>query len=102
VAERRIRTSGPHGKPIPRHIFADHDWVREHEDELVEQYGPCCIIVHHGEVLGTGRTYQGAIDNAEANLASDSSAVEVIVDWTGQHYSIFTISPIDDRHHETD
>jgi hypothetical protein len=76
--------------------------VREHEEELVEQYGPCYIIVHNGEVLGTGKTYQGAIDNAEANLSSDSESVDVIVDWIGQHYSIFTLSPVVDNDHEAD
>jgi hypothetical protein len=102
MAEGRIRTYGPHGEPIPQHIFVDHDWVREHEDQLVEQFGACYIIVHQGEVLGTGKTYQEAIDNAEVNLSPDSEAVEVIVDWIGQHYSTFSISPVVNQNHETD
>jgi hypothetical protein len=98
MAERRIRTYGPRGEPIPKHIFADHDWVREHEEELIKQYGHCYIIVHHEKVLGTGKSYQEAIDNAELNLLPDSPAIQVIVDWIGHHHRIHRVRTTEDDH----
>lgn len=81
MAESRIRTYGRHGEPTPKHIFTDHDWVREHQEELLEQYGECYMVVYHEKVLGIGKTRDEAVQNAEAALPDEAGEIEVMVEW---------------------
>jgi hypothetical protein len=102
MAESRIRTYTPHGERSPQHIFTDHDWVREHEAELISQYGECYVIVFHEVVLGTGKTRQEAIESAETNLPSEVEIADVMVDWIGQHYHIYSVRALSEFEDEPD
>jgi hypothetical protein len=64
---KRIRMSDPYGQ-TPANVYNDFDWVRRHEKQLLEKYGECSILVYNQQVIGIGRTYQAAIENAEQNL----------------------------------
>lgn len=81
---RRLRTGGPAGEPIPRQIIEDHEWVQDHRDELIEQYGQCYLIVYKQQVLGIGRTHDEALDNAEKNLSPEIDDLPVMVEWIGR------------------
>ncbi len=74
---KRIRMSDPYGQ-TPSNIYSDFDWVRRHEKQLLEKYGECSILVYNQQVIGTGSTYQAAIENAEQNLPWNVSEVTPI------------------------
>lgn len=70
----RIRMGHPYGQ-TPPNVYSDFDWIRRNEQELVEQYGECSIIVYQQQVLGTGPTYAAALEDAERNLPPDMGEV---------------------------
>lgn len=74
MSQSRIQMGHPAGQ-TPPHKFEDFDWIRQHEKELLEQYGECSIIVYKGQVIGSGTTYAEAVADAEQNLSSDSDVV---------------------------
>jgi hypothetical protein len=71
----------------PANVFSDFDWIRLHENELLEQYGECSVIVYQERVLGIGATYEEALKNAEHNLPFDGG------DVTPVHRRIFYRKP---------
>ena len=73
----RIQTGHAYGE-TPHNTYADFAWAREHESELLEQYGECVLIVYEKKVLGSGRTIAEAETNAERNLPSESGVVTPI------------------------
>lgn len=54
-------------EPIPDNHLADHQWWRVQFDSLLARYGDCFVVIFNEEVIGTGPTYQAAIENAEQN-----------------------------------
>ena len=46
----RIRTSHAKGE-TPPNTFDDFAWAREHEAELLDQYGECVLMVYEKQVL---------------------------------------------------
>jgi hypothetical protein len=85
----RIRITHSYGEPIPEHVIQDHHWVHEHLNELIEQYGRCYMLVYNEQVLGTGKTWQEAINAAEENLSPDIQELYLMVEWVGPKYRIF-------------
>lgn len=83
---KRIRMSHPLGQ-TPPNIFTDFDWIRLHEKELLEKYGECSLIVYKEQVLGTGATYDEALENAEQNLSPEMGEI------TPVHRKIFRRHP---------
>lgn len=75
----RIRTSHPAGH-TPPNVFSDHDWIRRHQQALIEEYGEVFIVVYKEQVLGIGDTRDEAIENAERNLPDDVEFVTPLVD----------------------
>jgi hypothetical protein len=73
---RRVKT-GHFGKTPPR-VFSDFDWVRDHKKELLAKYGEGSIIVFEQQVLGFGKTYDEALDDAERNLPPEVTEVTAI------------------------
>jgi len=65
----------------PPNVFSDFAWIREHETELLAQYGECNIIVYQQKVLGVGHTYQEAVDNAEQNLPTGDEEITPVHQW---------------------
>ena len=60
---KRIRMTHAYGE-TPPNVFTDFDWIRRNEKALLEKYGECSIIVYKEQVLGTGPTYEAALENA--------------------------------------
>jgi hypothetical protein len=81
MTKTRIRMSYARDEQTPPNIFTDHDWVRLHEKELLEKYGECSILVYQEKVIGVGRTYQEALDDAERNLPPDVAEITPIHEW---------------------
>jgi tetrahydromethanopterin S-methyltransferase subunit H len=88
----RIRMGHPHGQ-TPPNVYADFDWIRRHEKELVEQYGECSIIVYQQRVLGTGATYAAALEDAERNLPPDMGEVTPVHQWLRRRHPILRVRP---------
>lgn len=88
---RRLRTGGPAGESVPRQIVEDHDWLQDHRDELIEQYGECYMIVHKHQVLGTGQTYDEALNSAENNLSPEIDDLPIMVEWVGKRVRLSSI-----------
>jgi hypothetical protein len=89
MAQGRIRTGGPLEERIPKHIINDHDWIHQHKDELIQQYGECYMIVHHQQVLSTGKSRKEALENAEHNLPDDIEEITAMVEWVGYRYRAY-------------
>jgi hypothetical protein len=89
----------------PANVFSDFDWIRLHENELLEQYGECSVIVYQQHVLGVGATYDDALKNAEHNLPPDSGDVTPVHEWIcdRKSFSAFFIKQAmhDKKLHET-
>jgi hypothetical protein len=64
----------PYGQ-TPPNTFADFDWIRQHERELLAEYGECSIIVYRQQVIGVGATYAAALEDAERRLPPDSPVI---------------------------
>jgi hypothetical protein len=71
---KRIRMGDPYGQ-TPPNVYTDFDWVRRNEKQLLEKYGECSIIVYNQQVIGIGKSYQAALENAEQNLPPNVSEV---------------------------
>lgn len=63
----RIQTGHPHGN-TPTNTRSDLNWIHDHEDELLAQYGETMILVFEQKVIGVGQTYSEMVENAEQNL----------------------------------
>ena len=74
----RIRMSHAKGEFAPN-TFGDFDWVKKHEKELRETYGECLAIVCEKQVIGTGQTYQEAVEDAERNLPSQFGVITPVL-----------------------
>lgn len=89
----RIKTGHPKDKPTPRHIFTDHEWVRQHENELRDTYGERYIVVYLEAVYGVGDTYQAALADAEHNLPPEIDEIELMVDSLHRWHPFLRIVP---------
>lgn len=76
----RIKAGHAPNEPTPRNIMTDHEWVRQHENELRERYGEVFVVVYQQQVYGVGRTYREALNDAEAHLPADMTEIVVMVE----------------------
>jgi hypothetical protein len=88
----RIQMGHPHGQ-TPPNTYTDFDWIRRHENELLEKYGECSIIVYKERVLGVGATYAAALENAEHNLPPDMTNITPVHQWLYRRQPFFNIYP---------
>ncbi len=86
----RIQTGHPHGQ-TPANYFTDFEWIRRHENDLLEKYGECSIIVYEEQVLGVGPTYAAALADAERNLPDDSSIITPVHQWLRERSPILRV-----------
>ncbi len=75
----RIKMGYGKDEPAPPSWFADHDWIHVHEDELRQRFGEYWIAVYQQQVIGTGKDYHEAIDDAESRLSPDSPVITPVV-----------------------
>lgn len=79
----KIRTYHHEGEKTPQRIYDDHDWLREHENDLFERYGFCYVIVYEKQIVGIGKTEKEAVADAERKLPSTFEDVEVMPEFLG-------------------
>ncbi len=79
----RIRMGHEYGQ-TPPNVYGDFDWIRHHEQELLEKYGECSIIVYKHQVISVGPTYAAALENAEGNLPPQAEEITPVHQWL--HY----------------
>jgi hypothetical protein len=83
----RIITTHQRGEAAPN-VWDDFDWVRQHREELFEQYGACVILVYQREVVGVGQTIGAAEEDAEHRLSPDVEQITPITYFLGHPYRI--------------
>jgi hypothetical protein len=86
----RIRLSHAAGEAAPN-TFIDFQWVRQNEKQLLEQYGECIILVFEKQVIGTGRTIDAAVADAEQHLSSDAGEVTPILEFLHPRQPFFRV-----------
>jgi hypothetical protein len=74
-----IKTTHAKGEPMPPNTVPDHDWFRANEQRLLEEYGECVVIIYQQAVIGTGKTYREAVEDARRNVAPDSPVITPIM-----------------------
>ncbi len=90
----RIKMGFGRDEPTPPTWFADHDWIRTHENELRQQFGECWVAVHQQQVIGTGNDYQEAIDDAESHLSPDGPIITPVVRSIRKRHPFWRVMPI--------
>jgi hypothetical protein len=92
ASSSRIRMRDPYGK-TPPNVFGDFDWIRQHEKELINTYGERSIIVYREQVIGVGKTYAEALQNAELNLPADSPEITPVHQELRHRHPFLRIHP---------
>ena len=93
MSRSRIKLSYYEDEQKPAHLFSDHDWVRRHYDELLEQYGEIFIVVYKEAVIATGDTYEIAIQNVENNLPPGDDIITPIVRLLRHRHPFLRVRP---------
>lgn len=89
----QIKMSYEYGETPPNFVD-DHDWIREHEQELLATYGECSILVFHQMVVGVGETYNASIEDAKSKLSTDSQEVITPVHvWLHHRQPFYRVLP---------
>jgi hypothetical protein len=88
----RIRVGHPYGE-TPPNTFVDFDWAKANENQLLERYGECVILVYQQQVIGKGSTLQEAEEDAEKNLPSEMSEATPVTVFLHQRHPFFRIYP---------
>ena len=92
VSSSRIRMRDPYGQ-TPPNVLSDFDWIRRHENELIEKYGERSIIVYREKVIGVGNLYAEALQDAEGNLPGDSPEITPVHQELRHRHPFLKIRP---------
>jgi hypothetical protein len=76
----RVLVNHEYGEVYPN-VFSDFDWVRQHRNELLDEFGECVILVYEKQVVGHGQSLQAAIANAEQNLPANVTKITPITEY---------------------
>lgn len=87
----RIRLSHAAGEVAPN-TFADFQWVRRNEKQLLKEYGECVILVFKQAVIGTGHTIDAALSDAEQHLLPDVGEITPILEFLHQRQPFFRVA----------
>jgi hypothetical protein len=87
-----IHQGFPRGQ-TPPHVFTDFEWIRRHEAELLAKYGEGSILVFHQRVIGSGKTYQAALDDARQRLADEPGEFYPVHQWLRQRPAFTLVRP---------
>lgn len=85
MSTSRIHTGHPHGQ-TPPNTRTDLEWIHDHEQELLEQFGERMILVFEKKVIGVGDTYSEMLQNAEQNLPPEVEAVTPVTYFLRQRH----------------
>lgn len=84
----RIKTAFAKDEPLPENIFPDLNWVSENRLDLYKKYGSCVVIVYKKEIIGTGKTRQEALSDAESHLADDVELITPVIEYVSNPHRI--------------
>jgi hypothetical protein len=93
MSNTRIQMGTPYGH-TPANTFSDFEWIRENQDKLLALYGECSLIVYNKVVLGTGRTYEEALLDAEQHLPPDAGVITPVHQWLRKKRAIYRIRKV--------
>ncbi len=86
----RINIRRTPGEFYPNEI-ADYEWVGQHRPELLDQYGPCVLLVYNRQVVGIGKTIREAKEDAEQKLPREVNEITPIIEFLGHRHSIYRV-----------
>jgi len=90
---KRIRTTHAYGE-VSENTWSDFEWVKEHREELLAEYGECTILVFEKKVIGIGETEREAARIAEENLPPDSDVVLTPITYRlARRHPFFRVKP---------
>jgi hypothetical protein len=75
----KIQITQPKGAPTPPNMWDDFKWSGENRIALFNQYGSCVALVYQRRVIGTGKSIEDAVADAEQRLPTDSDEVTPII-----------------------
>lgn len=87
-----IRLSHRPGEVSPN-TWSDFKWVHDHEDELLQRYGECVLLVYQEQVIGKGSTIEIALAEAEQTLLRLETEVTPITYFLHQRHPFFRVYP---------
>ena len=93
MSTSRIRLSYSRDEETPANLFTDHDWFRQHQDDLLAKHGECFLVIYHEKVIGVGDTYETAVQAAEANLPPGDSEITPMVELLRERHPFFRVRP---------
>ncbi len=70
----QIRMSYQAGE-TPENFFPDYEWIKQNKASLLEKYGEASILVYKQRVVGFGRSYFDAIENAETTTRDQDDII---------------------------
>ena len=88
----RVHMGHQKGEVAPN-TWDDFGWARTHHNDLLAEYGVCVALIYQQKVIGTGATYEEALENAEANLApeiSDATPILYLINHRHRLYRVRT------------
>jgi hypothetical protein len=88
----RVHMGHQKGEVAPN-TWGDFEWARAHHNELLAEYGTCVALIYQQKIIGTGATYEEALENAEANLApeiSDATPILYLINHRHRLYRVRT------------
>ena len=90
----RVHMGHQKGEVAPN-TWDDFGWARTHHNDLLAEYGVCVALIYQQKVIGTGATYEEALENAEANLApeiSDATPILYLINHRHRLYRVRTVT----------
>ena len=76
---------------VAPNTWGDFEWARTHHNELLAQYGTCVALIYQQKVIGTGATYEEALENAETNLAPDINEATPILYLINHRHRLYRV-----------
>jgi hypothetical protein len=88
-----IQTTHQYGQVYPN-VFADFEWVKAHESELLHQYGTCTILVFEQRVIGFGENEDAALKMAENTLVTNTTGeITPITYYLAKRHPFYRVMP---------
>lgn len=88
---KRIKISQSVNEPTPTNVFPDYDWARENRKALLEKYGTGVALIYQHEVVGTGKTLDEAVSDADKRLPENVEQITPIIYLLGNLHRIHRI-----------
>lgn len=88
-----IKLGYAHGESKPANLLQDHLWFREHEAELLQQYGQCVLLIYQQQVIGVGQSVHEARMDAEKRLTDNLGIITPMNEWLAPRHPFLRAYP---------